>query len=150
MDAENITKLCNRVAALLMVLALICQFVPYWHYGEGNSDSINGYIWFPTDKPELTAYLVENDEEHNVNEIAWPGIGVLLLCTAGVILCLRKSSSVGTCIMSILGGAWGIWFYMATPAMRLGTGWWLHALIFLLMMITGAYGLLGSRKTEQE
>jgi hypothetical protein len=150
MNAENKVKLCNRLAALLMALALICQFVPYWHHGEGMSDSINGYVWFPTDKPELAAYLKEHDAEHNSNEIAWPNIGVMLLCVAGVILCLKYSASAAACAMPILSGTLGTWFYLTTPVMHLGTGWWLHALLFVLLLITGLYGMVGNRKGGQD
>ena len=97
---------------------------------------------------QLTAYLKEHDVEHNINEIAWPTIGVMLLCVSGMILCLKYSASVATCTMPILTGALGTWFYLATPVMHLGTGWWLHALLFMLLLITGLYGMVGNRKVE--
>ena len=148
MNAENRRKLCNRVSAILMALMLLCQFMPYWHHGEGLVDSINGYVWFPTDKPELTAYLTENDPAHNINAIAWPTIGVMLLCAVGVVICLWKSSSAGAYFFPAASGVLGLWFYLTTPAMRLGAAWWAHVLLLVLMLISVILGVACNRNAE--
>jgi hypothetical protein len=67
-----------------------------------------------------------------------------------VILCLKYSASAAACAMPILSGTLGTWFYLTTPVMHLGTGWWLHALFFVLLLITGLYGMVGNRKGGQE
>lgn len=144
-------KLCNRVSALLMALLVLCQFMPYWHYGAADeqSVSVNEYVWFPYNHNELTEELVAHYDEHFINQVAWPTAGLTVLCALGAFVCFWKSENAGMSILPLLTGLFGLWFYLTTPAMKLGSIWWLHVLVLALMTLTGIAGMVMRKNTKQ-
>lgn len=136
---ETKGKTCNRVAALLMALLLILQFVPYWHYGEGEalSASVNGYVWFPYHHQELTAQLAAQGTGHYINDVAYPMVGVFVLCVLGTLFCLWKSGSALSAVLPVMAGALGLFGYLSAPAFQAGGWYWQHVLLFVLMIVMG-------------
>ena len=145
LKSEKRTMVCNLVSALLMVALLVCQFLPYWHYGEGNAtaSSIYGYVWFPHQQEGLSDYLLSQDAGHYINDVAWPVVGMLVICVAGVLLCLWKRRSALSGIWPMAGGIVGLWFYLSVPVMRIGSGWWMHLALLVAMLVVGVVGLVG-------
>lgn len=94
-DVSKSLKLLNRLSALLMVVMLILQFTPFWHFGESGAQtaSISSYVWFPDNHTDLNAYLKTVEEGHWVNSIVIVAVPMLLLCAIGTVLCLRASDS---------------------------------------------------------
>jgi len=61
---SNRTSACNLICALLMIILLVLHFAPFWTYGEnGETASIQGYVWFPTDHGALEKYIQARGSE---------------------------------------------------------------------------------------
>ncbi len=148
---ETKGKTCNRVAALLMALLLILQFVPYWHYGEGEalSASINSYVWFPHHHQELTAQFAAQETGYIINPVAYPTVGVFVLCVLGTFLCLWKSSSSLVAVLPVMAGALGLFGYLSAPAFQAGGWYWLHVLLFVLMIVMGVCVIALNRRARK-
>ena len=125
----------------LMLLLLVLQFTPFWSYGEAGemSASIGQYIWFPSDHTGLTAeFKATLGSEFEINQVVlWP-IVLLVACAAGAVLCLFKQEHYAAPIVSMLAGLAGTIGYLVTPALKLGTAWWLHWVLSLLLLALGA------------
>ncbi|MBR3873906.1 MAG: hypothetical protein IKJ26_07010 [Clostridia bacterium] len=136
--------LLNLLCAILMIALLVCQFSPFWQYGEPDSQtavSINGYIWFPTDNAALTKQLQSIDPDHEVDGILAMPLLHLLLCVAGIILCLFKPDTAAAPLFPLAAGLVGIWGYLAKPVFQAGMGWQLHLALCVLMALAGAAAL---------
>lgn len=135
---ESKVKRCNRLSALLMALLLILQFVPYWHYGEGDalSASINGFVWFPHHHDALTEELTAQHKGYSINPIAWTTVGLFVLCAAGAVLCLYKSHASPCAMLPLLAGLLGLGGYLSTPALRAGSLYYVQLALFALMLIS--------------
>ena len=141
LSAEKRIKCCNRIAALLMAVLLVGQFVPYWQYGEGLSASINGYVWFPTEHQGLTEELNPLVEKYPCNQAALVAIPVLLLSALGVLLCLFRSDRPMTSLLPVMAGGYGLIGYLCSPVMRAGGLWWAHGIAFALLLALGLTAL---------
>lgn len=148
---ESKVKLCNRLSALLMALLLILQFVPYWHYGEGDalSASINGFVWFPDDHQGLTQQLTAQHADYSINPIAWTTVGLFLLCAVGTVLCLYKSHASSCAILPVMAGLLGLFGYLSTPAFQSGAWYWVQMALFVLMTILGIATFAAKRSSQK-
>ena len=140
---KNVT-LCSRVAAVLMILMLLCQFLPYWQVEAlpGASVSVNGMVWFPTNHPELTEQLKAADTDYNINSLAYPTVAIFLLCVFGAVAGLWKSDSMLACFLPVICGGYGLWTYLTTAAFKAGGLWWLHVLLLAAIFIAGTAGFV--------
>lgn len=146
-EATGKLKLFNRLCALVMAAMLVCQFTPYWHFGEGNAQSvsISSYVWFPDNCTALNAYLKTVEEGHMVNNIVMIAVPVLLLCAIGTVLCLLRSDSLLTLLFPVVAGLVGVIGYPLTASLRAGS-WGLHVVLCAAMLAMGLYGMMASRK----
>ncbi|MBR5547182.1 MAG: hypothetical protein IKU70_09435 [Clostridia bacterium] len=133
----------NVICAVLMAILLVLQFVPFWHYGEaGESCSISGYIWFPSDHKELESWLISQAEDHDLNSFVGMPILVLVLSVVGSIFCLLKADQNWVGLFPLACGAAGAVAYLTIPALRLGVGWTWHLLLCIVLAVLGGYGLM--------
>lgn len=148
---ERKVKLYNRLSALLLALLLILQFVPYWHYGEGDtlSASINGFVWFPDDHQALTQQLTAQHTDYSINPIAWTTVGLFLLCAVGTALCLCKSHASPCGILPVMAGLLGLVGYLSTPAFQSGAWYWVQIALFVLMTIIGIATFAARRSSKK-
>jgi hypothetical protein len=139
-------KPVNRLCALLMILMLILQFTPYWHYGEENaaSASISSYVWFPHNNTDLNTHLKAIEPNHWVNDIVVIAVPILLLCAVGAVLCLSRSHSLLALLCPISTGLIGLIGYPCTLSLRAGA-WGLHVLVCAAMLALGLYGIIAAR-----
>ena len=138
---NNNTAWIRLLCALLMVILLVTQFTPFWHYGEaGESCSISSYVWFPTDNKALETWLTEQDGRHDLNSFVGMPILVLALSAVGAVVCLIKPDSGMVSLLPAACGAAGVIGYLAVPALKLGTGWMWHLLICAVLLVLGIYG----------
>lgn len=139
---NNRTALCNLLCALLMTILLVLQFTPFWQYGEaGESVSISGYVWFPSDHKALETWLGEQVEGFNLNSFVGTPILILALSTLGAVLCLIKPDRRWTAVLPIACGAAGTICYLSNAALKLGMGWTWHLLICILLLAIGIFNL---------
>jgi len=140
---KNKWATCNWICALLMIVLLVMQFVPFWHFGEaGESCSISSYVWFPSDYKDLESWLDTQAEGHDLNSFVGMPILVLVLSAVGAALCLIKPDKGMTTLLPALCGAAGTWAYLTTPALKLGAGWAWHLRICIALLALGIYSLM--------
>lgn len=132
----NRIKICNFICVALALVLLILHFSPFWEY-DGMQASIQGYIWFPKDYPELEAWFTETlNAAFYINDVIGIPIFLLVSAVASVFFCIWKCELP---LMAILPGACGIAGiigYLMNPILRLGTNRWLHVVVCVLMVIT--------------
>ena len=134
--------MCMVACAVLMTVLLVLQFTPFWHYGEaGESCSISGYVWFPSDQKALETWLGAQAEGHDLNSFVGMPILVLLLSAVGAVICPVKPEHVLTPVLPAACGLAGTIAYLTTPALKLGAGWTWHLLICMVLLVLGVYGL---------
>ncbi|MBE5811397.1 MAG: hypothetical protein E7318_10750 [Clostridiales bacterium] len=138
----------NLLCALIMLIMLVCQFLPYWNVSEGMSLSIQTYIWFPDYHKELTDTLLPLVEQFPCNHAVTAALPVMILCLAGLIICLRKSAGRGAGILPVLAGGYGLIAYLLDPVMRAGAGLWLHIVVLALMLLAGVWTMRAPHETE--
>ena len=59
---SGLARICNYICVVLMLVILIFQFMPFWHYTDDEETfdtSIQSYVWFPGEYRELDDYLEE-------------------------------------------------------------------------------------------
>lgn len=140
---NNKCAMCNWICALLMIVLLVMQFTPFWHYGEaGESCSISGYVWFPSDQKDLESWLGTQADGHDLNSFVGMPILVLVLSAVGAVLCLIKPDKGMTTLLPTLCGAVGGIAYLTTPALKLGSGWAWHLLICIALLALGVCSLV--------
>ena len=135
-------KLCSRVAAVLMIVMLGCQFLPYWNDGAGQSASVNSYVWFPHDNEWVTGQLKAAEEGYSINSVAYPTVLILLLSAIGAVVCLWKSDSMLACLFPTVCGGYGLAAYLTTAALKAGGLWWLHVLVLAGVLVAGVAGFV--------
>lgn len=139
---NNRSAVLMLTSALLMAILLVLQFTPFWQYGEaGESCSISGYVWFPSDQKQLESWITAQAEDHDLNSFVGMPILVLVLSAVGAVLCLIKPDSGWTPVLPAACGVAGLIAYLGSAALRLGTGWTWHLLICIVLTALGIYGL---------
>lgn len=134
---------CMVVCGVLMALLLIWQFTPFWHYGEaGESCSISGYVWFPSDQKTLETWLGSQAEGHDLNSFVGMPILIMLLSAAGTVCCLIAPHKGAVPLLPAACGLAGVIGYLTTPALKLGTGWAWHLLICIVLLLLSGYSLI--------
>lgn len=141
-DLTQRTKLVHYVCAALLLVLLVMQFTPFWHFGEaGESVSISGYIWFPSDHADLTSYLQQTvGSDFTINAILIPCILMLLLSAAGAAFCVIKPGELLASLFAVACGLSGTIGFLACPALRLGSAWAMQ-LLCILMLCGGGYAI---------
>lgn len=148
-------KMLHYVSAALLAMILICQFTPFWHFSTESgavSSSISGYIWFPADHADLESCLKEQaGPDFRVDQLVLPSVLVMLLSAAGVVLCLIRNERRWTGLLPLSCGIIGTWGSLTHTAFRLGSFHWLYLILYVLVMLLGAYTLfLAFRKDKSE
>ena len=135
------TKLVHYVCAALLLVLLVMQFTPFWHYGEaGETVSISGYIWFPSDHNDLTSYLQQMvGSDFTIDTILVPCILMLLLSAAGAVLCVIKPGEWLASLLAVACGLSGVIGFLTCPALRLGSAWAMQLLLCILLLCGGGY-----------
>lgn len=139
------TVLFNRICAALSFLLIVMQFLPFWTYaGEsGNiTASISSYIWLPYNHEALTASFTESIANYDIINIVTRSVLILVLGIVSILFCLMKSNSRYTSILPTLCGIIGVWAYLSNTALRMGSGWILHLVLSVLLLLVGAVTLL--------
>lgn len=138
----------NLICALTMLVMLVCQFVPYWSYGDGMTLSIQRYIWFPDYHKELTEELLPLVDQFPCNHAVTAALPVMILCLAGLVVCLRKKATRGAGVLPVMAGGYGLIAYLIDPVMRAGAGLWLHIAVLILMLLAGIWTMRSPSENE--
>ena len=141
---KNKTVLTNMVCALLMIVLLVLQFLPYWQYAEdGGSCSISGYVWFPTDHKELESWISAQVEGYDLNGFVGAALLVFGLAVTGTAFCLFQRRNGWPSVLVTACGAAGMIVYLCNGALRLGSVWLVHLLVCAAVLALGIYSVIG-------
>lgn len=120
--------------AVVLVLLLITQFVPFWQDGE-MSASISSYVWFPQDNKAVTTFLQgQLGSGFQVGNMVAGPVVLLVGAAVSLWLCLFMQQQWVTPIITAVTGLAGAIGYLATPALRLGSLWGLHLGLCILLL----------------
>ena len=131
-------SLINIVCAVLLILLLVLQFTPFWHYGdeEPQSASIQEFVWFPSDNKALSTYIEDQlGVDFAVDEMVVMPVVVLVSGLAGAIVCILKSRASAAAILPAIAGLSGVIGYLSTPALQLGSLWILHLAVCVVLLV---------------
>lgn len=133
----------NIVCAVLMLGLLACQFIPFWSM-DGQQISIGGYVWFPTDHEDLTAYFRQSlgNSNFSAGNVALINAIVLLAGTVGLIMCLKNSGEVWPSVFPAVCGITVIIGYAARPVLRMGKMGQLHLVLAIIMLVMAVFGIV--------
>ena len=146
------TKEFSLVCAALMAILLVLQFMPFWHFADGEEQaavSISSYIWFPADNGGVDDYLSAAIEDFSINQMLVTPILLLVLCAVGVVFCLMRAGSLPVLLLPLAAGLTGVIGYLTTPALQLGGNWLLHLLISALLLLASAAGMILNQKESR-
>lgn len=146
--ASNLTPTLNVICAILMLVLLVMQFMPFWTYGDpATSVSIQGYIWFPGNHTGLDQALKESvSADYSINDVLLMPILTLVLGAAGIVLCLLKSANPFVSLLPAACGLAGTWGYLTGTAFHVGSGWVFHLILCIVLLALGLISLLSSRQ----
>ena len=138
---ENPTKAWNIVCAALILVLLVTQFLPFWHYGEPDQTvSISSFVWLLTDHDAVSGALsTATGENVTVNTVFAPAVLLMCFGIAGLALILWKSESGLIAAVPLLTGAMGFWQYLGKSAYRFGDGWVLHFALCAVLAVISAW-----------
>jgi len=149
---QNRTVPLSLICAALMFVLLICQFTPFWTVAEtGETVSVSGYVWMPTEHGDLDKQLsAQLGDGYSLNGVVGAPILMLVLSAAGTILCIVKANSPFTALLPAACGLSGLIGILCTPALRLGSGWVLQLILCAAMLTVAAVQLLTALKEEKK
>ena len=121
---NGLARICNYICVVLMLVILVFQFLPFWHYSteeESFATSIQTYIWFPGECRDLDDYLAEQTGNEDIE--------------AGQIL--------GMPILVLVRG------FLSTPAFQLGSNWVVSLVLCIAVLLVSLVSLLTLAKKEK-
>ena len=147
------TKTTCWICAVLLLVLIVLQFIPFWHYGEPEkATSINGYVWMPTDHTDLEKWLASEAEGANVTagHLVLMPLLVLVLGVAAIILCFVQSDNVYSLLAPGVAGCIGAIGYLKEAALHLGSNWGIHLTLCIVIVLLAAGGFIcGIRERKQ-
>ena len=140
---ENPTKAWNAVCALLILVLLVTQFLPFWHYGEPDKTvSISSFVWLLTDHDAVSGSLSEAmGETVTVNTVFAPAVLMLCFGVVSLAMILWKTDSGLVTAIPLLTALVGFWQYLGKRVYRLGNGWVLHLTLCVVLAAVSAWRL---------
>ena len=151
---NGLARICNYICVVLMLVILVFQFLPFWHYSteeESFATSIQTYIWFPGECRDLDDYLAEQtgNEDIEAGQILGMPILVLVSGAVGIVLCLIKAKSAIVSLLPAICGISGIWGFLSTPAFQLGSNWVVSLVLCIAVLLVSLVSLLTLAKKEK-
>ena len=147
-ESEHISVF-NRISAAVSAVLLVLHFVPFWKYGDGMSASIGGLVWFPYNHTGLTAELAASVEGFSIDSLASRSALICLLCLITLVFCLINSDKHILSLLPISAGTAGVWAFLSSPALRLGSGWIIQLVLSVLLLLVGVLTFLMGLKSEK-
>lgn len=171
MGFMTMKKLVAFASALLLLVLLILQFMPFWQYpgtietenpetGKKEKQeamletSIQNYVWFPEDNKDCTKYLESAPNEDNFacgNIVLFPAL-TLILALACVVCTIIKPDHQFLFIFPLAAGALGVWSLMKQPVFALGntTLYVVQMVISAVLVVLGFAGIIFMADTDKK
>lgn len=125
------SRVLNYISVILTLILLILHFSPFWSV-NGDTASLQGYIWFPNQHEGISSYL-----SSNINGIVLFPVLQLIAGALGVVLCLIYAKSFLVSIAPVFCGAFGIAGFCSNDALKLGSTWAIMLILSILILISG-------------
>lgn len=142
----NKTKLCNLVCVALMVILLVLQFTPFWHYGAGTEEagsvSISQLMWTPDDCKACIKEIQASIKGFGADQLLYVVSGVLVFSLGGILMCYVKRERAWTGLFPTMVGISGTIGYLKYDALQMGSLWVLHLLLSVALLAGGVYLLV--------
>ncbi len=142
-------SLFNRISAAISTILLVLHFIPFWKYGDGMSASICGLVWMPYNHTSLTAELTASLGSFSIDSLVSRSTLLCVLCIAAIVICLMRSDNCISSIIPIASGIVGVWAFLSSPALKLGSGWSIYLILSILLILTGVLALLMGLKGDE-
>lgn len=136
----RLRKTMNILCAVLMLVLLVCQFLPYWSI-DGDTASIAGYVWLSEEGNAFTEHFRStlNDPDFYAGKIVLMNVIMIAAGAIGIISCLFRSEDWQSIIFPGVCGIFGVISYLAYPAYRMGSAWLLHLLLSIgILLLAGS------------
>ena len=157
MKKINKTQLGNYICAIMCLLVLITQFLPFWncsnckeHKDEDKLVSVVEYVWFPHHHTPITKgmtnvyleaygedYTVEEGKKYkfDVDDIVLPCVVIFVGSIVGFALTVAFSQKTVVGAIPLFVGSVGTYWYLTCPAMKVGANWQIHLVAVALMAV---------------
>lgn len=146
---EGRTKVFNYVCAGLTLILLMLQFTPFWNY-NGQSASINGYVWLNPGDTEIASWFTSQlGTSVNINSVVISSVLVLLLGAAGAVLCVMKSHINLMALLPAAASLCGIYAFALKPVFRLGSTWIIQLVLCIAILAVSILTIVSSFKKEE-
>ena len=146
---EGRTKVFNYVCAALTLILLVLQFTPFWNY-NGQSASINGYVWLNPGDTEIASWFTSQlGTQVNINSVVISSVLVLLLGAAGAVLCVMKSHINLMALLPAAASLCGIYAFALKPVFRLGSTWIIQLVLCIAILAVSILTIVSSFKKEE-
>lgn len=166
MKKINITTICNCVCALLLLAALVTQFLPYWTCAENckkhkdveKSVSVAEYLWLPEHHAPLKDELTELYRDIYGHDYKDPVTGkkltfkadfimpatltIFLGSIAGIIFCVLYRKKFFTMAISVIVGIAGIIGFTSYPALTMNPVSSTYTIFFIALTAIAAISLI--------
>lgn len=135
---ETYLNICAWLCAGLMLVLLVLQFLPYWS-GNGDSTSVNGYVWRITEHTGLQEWFAGQIPGYDILQTIAMPILQLVLAALGVLIFLVKRSEWAAALFAGACGIVGIWGNLTGPEFQLGSLWGAFLALSLIMTMAAAF-----------
>ena len=165
MKTTKITSICNCVCALLLLAALIMQFLPFWtcsgcktHKDVEQGVSIAEYLWLPKHHTPVTNELTEMYRDLYGPDYRDPATGKKLTFTAdfilpsiltvflgsivGIVFCVLKRKKFFVAVLPLIVGLAGLLGHLFYPALTIGQNTGLYVVVFIVVTVVAAASLI--------
>ena len=154
----------NLICALMCVLVLVTQFLPFWnctncktHKEEDKLVSVAEYIWIPVNHTPITKgmtdvyYEVFGDGlvdasgkpyKFSVNDIFGPCVVTFVGSLVGILLVALFSRRAIVGLATLVVGCSTARWYLICPAMQVGQNWHVHLAVGILAAVVAGVVIL--------
>lgn len=126
-------KTCSILCAALMLALILCHWMPFWTV-NGESVSLQQYVWNCTEHGEVTKYLESVDAQFNINDFVTLPLFIFIAAVVGAVFCLAKPRSLWASLLPAISGLLGVIAYLTDPALQAGSLWVLHLLLCVAIL----------------
>lgn len=151
MERSKRTTTAAIILTVCFALFFIGQWAPYYQNSDGESVSLAGYIWLPTEHEDVTLALEGQVEGYTINGILSSGIFLPLLAIVLAILALKYQGNPLIYAGSAIWSLWGLIGFRVNQALRLGSGSTqiLYMVMFCAVLVISVAELLQVRKAQK-
>lgn len=161
MKKINNNQMRNYICAVLMIVLLLTQFLPFWECvgcknHENKLISISAYLWFTDDHKPVTENMTdvyleyfgaglkdENGKSYKfrANDVSETPVAIVIATVVCLFMCFWKPQKVYATVSALIGGAYGIYGYLTNLALQCGRNWMIHFFVAVVVSVVAAVAI---------